>query len=105
MQETATQFESLIQKQKYQEASDLLADDFLFSTPKHSFNGKKQWLKGFPKVHKRIPDIPFGDFEETNTNQIERSGKKKIAFLTITVKQVMECDEEGKIRSIIASKV
>jgi CRISPR/Cas system CSM-associated protein Csm4 (group 5 of RAMP superfamily) len=106
IQETANHFENLVQSHKYEEASSLLADDFLFRSPMHNFQGKKDWLKKFPKAHKNIPIIPFGDFEKSQngSNQIERRGKKKVAFVTVTVKQVIEVDEHGKIKSIIASK-
>ena len=106
IQEAATQFELLIGNQKYEEAAVLLADDFLLRTPLKQFNGKADWLKRFPKAHKSIPEIDFGDYEESENSscQIERRGKKKVAFVTFNVKQVIEADEDGKLKSIVTSK-
>lgn len=105
-QETANHFESLVQNSKYEEASSLLADDILFRTPKHKIQGKKDWLKKFPKAHKDMKSISFGEYEmsSNNPNQAERRAQAKIAFLKVNVKQVIEVDTDGKIKSIVASK-
>lgn len=104
IQEKAELFQELLQDQKYLEACDLLADDFKYSTPKCKFNSKDDWLQGFPKVHKSLPEILFGEFEEgDSSNRIQRKGKRKIAFMNVTIKQVLEVDDEGKIKSITAS--
>ena len=105
IQETANEFDALIQHEQYEEASDLLADDFVFQTPAHNYRGKKDWLKKFPRAHKDMPTMSFGEYEasDNHTNQIERRGTKKIAFINITIRQVVEVDDEGKIKSIVAS--
>ena len=35
---------------------------------------------------------------------MERQGKKKIGFLTLTIQQVVEVDHHGKIKKITAKK-
>ena len=108
IQETAVKFESLVQKHKYHEASHLLADDFEFSTPLFSFRSKEEWLQGFPKAHKRVSGISFGNFQEhkskSNSGEIylERRGEKKMALLKLRLKQIVEVDRHGKLKSIRA---
>jgi hypothetical protein len=100
---TAHNFGSLLSEGRYEEASDLLADGFCLKSLKFNFPTKEAWLKGFPKVHKDIPD--FKAFVECkNKSQVQRHGKKKIALLTVNVKEVLEFDANGKIKQITMSK-
>ena len=105
IQETATEFEELVQNEQYEQASSLLADDFVFRTPAHEYQGKNDWLEHFPIAHKDMPTMAFGEFEKCakKSNRIERKGTKKSAFLTMTIKQVVEVNDAGKIKSIVAS--
>jgi hypothetical protein len=92
--ETANEFGSLLNTHKYQEASEFLAEDFQLKSLKFNFRTKEDWLNGFPKVHKDIPDFGMFVKEEENANKVQRTGKKKIAFLTINVKEVLEFNPE-----------
>lgn len=105
IQEAAVNFESLVQNHKYIEASQLLADDFEFSTPLFTFRGKEEWLQGFPEAHKRVSGVRFGKFQEHKSKSkksgetyLERRGEKKVALLTLRLKQIVEVDSHGKLK-------
>jgi len=104
-QQSLDTFKGLVQDQRYQEASTYLADDFTFVTPKYNFHSKQEWLKGFPQASKNIPVIDYGEFQAgSSPRRMERQGKKKIGFLTLTIQQVVEVDHHGKIKKITAKK-
>ena len=46
-------FFRLLQKNNYEQASELLADDVYFSSPKFTFKSKADWLAKFPAFHGR----------------------------------------------------
>lgn len=72
--DTFKKFEALLDEGKFEEASELLADDFEFSNPKYKFD-KQKWLKEFPALHKDKPD--FAEIQPgSNDKELKRMGKK-----------------------------
>jgi hypothetical protein len=98
-------FVLLLDKEKdYAAAASLLADDdFEFDTPKDCFHSKNDWLERFPGVHAGAPvfEPPILGAED---NQILRKGKKKLGFLTLSMVETYDVNEEGKITRISAAK-
>jgi hypothetical protein len=95
----------LLDKEKdYAAAASLLVDDdFEFITPKHSFHSKSDWLERFPGVHADSP-VFENPILGAHDNQILRKGKKKVGFLTLSMVETYDINEEGKITRISAAK-
>jgi hypothetical protein len=102
--DVVSKFTTLLdQDKKYQEAADFLEKErFQFTSPKANFNGTKDWLHRFPKVHKNAPT--FSELKPgAHANQVIRDGTKKVGFLTIHLRETYELNEDGKIVRISAA--
>lgn len=110
-QEIAFGFEALVDENDYEDAADMLTDDFVWSAPMFTSKSKADWRKRFPRAHKLHPkNIIFGDckLEEAINDdgdvRVSRKGKWKMApFVSVTVRQSVTFDSStGKIRSMVA---
>jgi hypothetical protein len=90
-------------EKKYDEASEFLADDFTFTSPKVSFKNKEGWIKGFPEFHKNPPVFEAAK-PGAHDKQVTRKGKKKISLITLNLIETYELNEDGKIVSISAGR-
>ena len=98
----AKKFDGLLTEGKFEEACELLTDDFVFSNPRTHID-KGNFVKDFPAMHKDAPT--FEDFQEgANDLQITRKGKKRIAMMNISMKETWEFTNDGKIKSIVGAK-
>jgi hypothetical protein len=102
--ETVKLFSELVGSGNFEEAGKLLADDVKFTTPKFTFDGKEAWLAGFPERHKAggptFAEPEVGDHE----NQVTRKGKAKLGFLSISVVEVAEFNDDGKMQTVTTKK-
>jgi hypothetical protein len=100
--ETGKTFVSLLDvKNNYVGASELLADNFRFISPKFKAANKDEWLADFPGFHKNAP--VFEDFVvEKNGNVLTRKGSKKMGFISFSLLEITEFNDEGKIQTITA---
>jgi predicted SnoaL-like aldol condensation-catalyzing enzyme len=98
--EIVREFTNLLDNEKnYQEAASFLDDNFKFVSPMAKFDGKTDFLQRFPKFHKIAPsfdEVVVGKTEKEAT----RNGKKKIAMMTMKMKQTFEVNDAGKIVKI-----
>ena len=96
------QFDALCDEGKFDEAAEMLTDDFVFTHPKANMD-KETWLKEFPALHADPP--VFEDFEEgPSENQVVRKGKKKIMMMNFCMTETYDITEDGKIKSITSAK-
>ena len=96
----------------YEAASEMLADDLVWSAPMFTSRSKADWRKRFPSAHKLHPkNILFGECkleteeEHNGIIRVTRKGKWKMApFLAVTVRQSVAFEVgTGKIKSMTAS--
>ena len=90
---------------KYDEASRHITDDFNFvAVPFHHLKSKEEWLLKFPKLHQDKPDFEAVRMSDDGITAI-RNGVKKLGFLNITMKEIIDFNEDGtKIKRITAKK-
>jgi CTP synthase (UTP-ammonia lyase) len=78
-------------------------DDFKFVSPMAKFDGKTEFLQHFPKFHKTAPSL----FDEVVVGKTEKeatqNGKKKIAMMTMKMKQTFEVNDASKIMQILVA--
>ena len=98
--EIAKTFDALCDTGKFQEAADMLTEDFTFSNPMWSKN-KEQWIQEFPTLSKDKPT--FEEFQETN-GVVSRRGKKKMGILNLSMIETWDIREDGKIKSITGAR-
>jgi hypothetical protein len=101
--EIVSDFLTLLEQNKYEEAANFVVDDFEFVSPKSSFHSKSEWVQGFPKIHKDGP-IFEDPIPGANDKQVLRKGKKKVALMTFNMMETFELNDEGKIVKISAAK-
>lgn len=93
-------FDSLCRKGNYEEAAEMLTDDFCFTRPMTKLD-KARWLKDFPSL--ALPT--YGEFEQGATEtQITRKGTKKVLIMKVSMMETWELTEDGKIKSITGVK-
>lgn len=103
-------FQSLIDEGKYQEAAaDCLADDVYFASPKFAYKSKEEWLKKFPTFHQKTVQgddsgPQFGPLEQVGDKTFVRHGKAKVFGFSISVKETIEINDEGKIARSVMQK-
>jgi hypothetical protein len=102
--ETMKRFSELIDSGNFEEAGKLLADDIKLTTPKSTFDGKEAWLAGFPERHKAggptFAEPEMGDHEK----QVRRKGKAKLGFVSLSIVEVTEFNDDGKIQTVTTAK-
>ena len=102
--ETGRAFVHLLDVNKdYNAAAQMLSCDFEFVSPKFNAKDKGDWLTNFPTVHKDGPifeELTEGDHDL----QVVRKGTKKIGFVNISLKEILEFNEAGEIMSITAAR-
>eukprot|EP00542_Grammatophora_oceanica_P000801 CAMPEP_0194071584 /NCGR_PEP_ID=MMETSP0009_2-20130614/88784_1 /TAXON_ID=210454 /ORGANISM="Grammatophora oceanica, Strain CCMP 410" /LENGTH=133 /DNA_ID=CAMNT_0038724915 /DNA_START=885 /DNA_END=1286 /DNA_ORIENTATION=+ len=105
--DNVSNFFHLLEGGKYDEAANYLAEDVQFTSPKFKFKTKEEWMKGFPTFHeKRGAVAEFSDTVEAGVNdkQFIRRGKAKVMGLSISLMEVIEVNDEGKIVSSALKK-
>lgn len=96
--ETGRTFLKSVDDGRIEDASNLLADSFFYTSA--TFNaGKGAWLLNNRKHGSTT--AAFGELLVVNDHQVHRKGTRKVGFLTIRVKEVLEFDSEGMIQQII----
>lgn len=98
--EIAKAFDTLCNGGNFQEAADMLAEDFVFSNPMWSKN-KEQWVQEFPKLIQGKPS--FEEFQES-AGVVSRKGKKKLGMMTFSMIETWEITLDGKIKSIAGAR-
>jgi hypothetical protein len=103
--ETARKFDALMAEGKFAEAAEeYLTDDFVFSNPRFSFEGKEAWVKGFPAKHADAPT--FEEFEGgENDKQVKRKGSKKVMMMTVKMVEIWDFTDDGRIKAIAGAKL
>jgi hypothetical protein len=103
--DTVKKFAALETSDKFEEAAELFADDLKFSSPRVNFDSKEAWLEGFP-ARKKAGFPEFGEPEVVGDqeNQIKRKGKAKLGFISFSVVQVIEINDDGKIQKMTITK-
>ena len=97
-----TKFHQLVAEGKFQEAVEMLADDFSMSTPKGNYASKKDWIERFPKEGANGPI--FEKEIQVEGNKVIRKGSKKIGFMTFHVNETNTVNDAGQISKIEAVK-
>ena len=97
-----TKFHALVAEGKFEEAAEMLADDFSMTTPKGNYPSKKEWLERFPKEGANGP--VFEKEIKVDGNKVVRKGSKKIGFMTFHVNETNTVNDAGQISKIEAVK-
>ena len=101
--QTIHRFTNLLDEGKYEEAAeDCLAEDAFFSSPKFTYKSRTEWLDKFPSFHKKTAkgNGPIFQPLEALTDKVYvRRGKANILGFSISVKETIQVNDDGKIVS------
>ena len=93
---TGRTFLRLVETERIDAASEMLADGFFYTSA--TFNaGKDEWLS---RTTRKASTTKFGELKVLNDYQAVRRGTRKLGFITLRVKEILEFDDEGKIERI-----
>ena len=92
---------------RFEKASEYLADEFQFRSPKYNCESKSHWISRFPEMtskHNLKPKFENPTVDD-KSGKITRKGTIKLGFVHVNLQETFEFDDFGLIKSITAARI
>ena len=96
---TIEHFTSLVKQGRYQEAADqCLAPEASFYSPRFRYKSRSEWLTKFPVFCRHAVACYIGPLQKLSSDRaFIRYAKIKLFGIILSVKEIIELNDEGKI--------
>jgi len=94
------QFVAAMARKDLQAAAEFLTEDITFTTPMMTITSKQEWLE---KASKPM-NASFEELQMSDDGTIFRMGTKKVAMISLKVRQTFDVNDDGKIQSVTIRK-